>query len=118
MEIYPTHCPCHLVETNVVEPFETSTHDLANAVIRYQEVFLPPHEDVLALGAVLIVEIRFLSLLGKRLPGRKARPVLHISFVSSSPARLSGTKGVLWTDYFTFEVGGKGWVVFGQACRL
>ena len=41
-----------LVEADIVESFKTGTSDGLDLVIRYQEVFLPTHEDVFPLGVI------------------------------------------------------------------
>lgn len=68
MEVDPADGSLHLVEADVVEPFEARAGDLAHPVVGDEERLLPAHEDVLALRAVLVVEVGFLRLFGEGTP--------------------------------------------------
>lgn len=62
MKIYSINRSCDLIKANVVETFETSTVDLAHAMIRYQKFLLPAHKHILPIGTVLVVEVRLFGL--------------------------------------------------------
>lgn len=117
MEINPAHIARHLIEADVIEPFKTRTQDLAHTMIGHEKRFLPTHEDILALRAVLVVKIRLLGLLCQRPPGGEACPVLHVGFVGGTPRRMASLEGVLGSNNLTFEVGGQGWVIGGESCQ-
>lgn len=116
MEINPAHIARDLIEADVIEPFKAGTQNLTHAVIGHQKRFLPTHEDILALCAVLVVKIRLLGLLCKRPPCRESCPVLHIGFVGRTPRRMASLKGVLGPNNLSFEVGCQGWVIGGESC--
>jgi len=65
MEVYSAYGPLNLVEADVVETFKAGTSDCSHSVIRNQEMFLPPHEDVLSLCHARDVKIALPSLLLK-----------------------------------------------------
>lgn len=115
MEIYPTHSPCYLVETDIVEPFETCARDGPNTVVRHQKVLFPSHEDILPLRKVLVVEVRFLGLLGQGTPSWKSCPVLHVRFLGCAPGFVLGLESMFRADDLAFEVGCESWMVFSQA---
>ena len=46
-----------LVERNVVEAFETSSTDSLDSMIWNQEVFFPPHEQMLFLHPIFVRDI-------------------------------------------------------------
>ena len=103
MVINPIDSPLHLVEANIIKPLEARARDLPNPMIRHQKLFLPPHEHVLAVGAVLVVEVWFFGLFGEGPPGGEAGPVLHVFFVTGAPVVVSGLEGVFRADYFAFK---------------
>lgn len=115
MEVDSTHSPCHLIKTYIVEPFETRAHNFPNAMIWHQEVLFPPHEDVLPLCAILVVEIRFLRLLRQRPPRRELSPMLHICLVCGAPRLVFGLKRIFRADNLAFKVRSQGRMVFGKA---
>lgn len=47
MKIYATDGTLALIEADIIEPFKARPADSAYTVIRYQEVFLPPHKNIL-----------------------------------------------------------------------
>jgi len=115
VEIDPADSSLHLVEANVVEPFEASTGYRPHPVIGYEEVFLPPHEDVLALREILVGEVRSLRLLSQRTPRRESSPVVHIGLLRRSPCFMACLEGVLCPDYLALEEGCQCRMVFRQA---
>lgn len=106
MEVDAVDVARHLVEADVVEAFEAGAGDLAHAVVGHEEGFLPAHEDVLALGGVLEVEVGLLGLLREGPPGGEAGPVLHVGLVGGAPGGVAGLEGVFRTNDFAFEKGG------------
>lgn len=58
------HCPFNLVETNIIKALKTRARYSSHAMVRNEEILLPPHEDMLALCKIPIGEIRFLCLSG------------------------------------------------------
>lgn len=106
VEIDAVDVPRDLVEADVVEAFEAGARDLAHAVVGHEEGFLPAHEDVLALGKVLVVEVGLLGLLGERPPRGEARPVLHVRLVGGAPRGVPRLEGVFGADDLAFEVSG------------
>ena len=103
MEIDPVNGARHLIEADIVKPFKTCTSDLAHAMIWHQEFLLPAHEHILAVCAVLVMEVGLLGLLCKRSPSGKASPVLHIFLVAGAPVLMPGLESILWTDDLTFK---------------
>ena len=103
MEINPTDTPINLIETNVIKALETRARDRLDAVVGYEEVFFPAHEDVLALLVVLEREGRRFGRFGQRAPGREARPVLQVDFFRGAPGGVGGFEEVFWADDFAFE---------------
>lgn len=49
MKVDATDGPRALIEADVVEPLEARTRDRFDPVIWHEEVFLPPHEQMLSL---------------------------------------------------------------------
>lgn len=117
MEIYPADCSFNLVEADVVEPFEARPRDSPHAMIRDEEVFFPPHEDVFSLGEIAVREVGSLSLFSQRAPGRKPRPVIHVSPLRCAPFFVTGLEGVFGSNDFSFEERRQGRVIFRKACR-
>ena len=106
----------NLVEADVVEALEAGARDLAHAVVGHQEVLLPAHEDVLALGPVRQPEVRAARLLGQRPPGREAVPVVQVRLLRRAPRRVRGQEAVLAAHDLALEVGDEARVVLGEAC--
>ena len=76
VEIYSIHLSLDLIETDIIEPFETGTVDRPDSVIGHEKVFFPAHEDVLALCNVLDGNRGALAgLLRERSESRKLGPV-------------------------------------------
>ena len=103
MEINSVDGARHLIEADVVESLKTCTIDLAHSVIWHQKLFLPAHEHILAVCAVLVMEVGLLSLLRKRSPSGKASPMLHVFLVASAPVLMPGLESILWTNDLTFK---------------
>ncbi len=107
MKINTADGSCHLVEADVIEALETGSGDGADAMIRHEEILLPPHEEVLSLRKILEAEIRPLRLLRQRPPCLKPTPMLHIDFVVGAPLGMARLKGILVSNYLALEVGGE-----------
>ena len=108
MIVDPRYGTKDLIETYVIESFETGTRNLAHAIIGYQELLLPAHEYVLPVTAILVVEVRRLfGLLSHCTPRWKARPRLHIIFVCGSPILVAGLKSEFRADDLSLKAGGQ-----------
>ena len=117
MEVYPTNSTSNLVETYVVKALEACSAYFAYTMVRHKEILFPAHENVLALGAVLILEVGIChSAVTKWTPGGKAIPVLHIDPSRCTPILVFRLESVLWSDDFSFKVGRQGWVIFCESC--
>lgn len=117
MEVYPANRPFYLIEADVVESLEARAGDRPDPVIGYEEVFLPPHEDVVPLRPVSESEVWVSGILAERSPRWKSRPVVEICFFGCAPGRVSGYERVLRTDHFSFKVGRQCWVVLRKTCK-
>ena len=100
-----------LVEADVVEALEAGARDGRDLVVRHEEVFLPPHEEVFALGKVLEGEAGGFGLFAEGPPRGEAVPVLHVDLLRGAPFGVCGLEGVLVADDLAFKVGGQGRVV-------
>jgi hypothetical protein len=82
MEIYAANSTLALIEADIVEALEARPTNSAYTVIRYEEVFLPPHKNILSLCQTLNVEVSLPRLLLKRTKGVELGPMLQIYFIS------------------------------------
>lgn len=57
VEVNATYAARTLVEAYVVETFEAGPSDSFDAMVGYEEVFFPPHEEVFSLLVVLECEV-------------------------------------------------------------
>lgn len=64
MKVDSGHSPFDLVETDIIKALKTSTGYSSHAMVRDEEILLPPHKDVLALCEIPVGEIGFLCLSG------------------------------------------------------
>ena len=108
MEVDTIDGTSHLIETYIIESFETCAADFAYTVVWNQELLFPTHEHVLAITTVFVVKIWFLGLFGKRPPGRETCPMFHVFFITCTPIAVSSLEGILGTDNFTFKESGQG----------
>jgi len=76
MKVYAANRPLNLVEADVVEPLKTGSSDRSHSVVWDQEMFLPPHEDVLPLRHSRYVKVALPCLLLKRPESGELCPVL------------------------------------------
>jgi len=111
MKVYSIHRARHLVEADVVEALEAGTCNLPHPVVRHEEILLPPHEDVLLLSEIRVVELGALSLRDKRSKRLKPRPVLEIVLLARSPLRSARLERVFVADHFPFEISRQGRVI-------
>lgn len=56
MIIIAFDCCCRLLETNVIKSCKRSSINIFNGMVRYQEVFLPPHKNVISQFQPFIIE--------------------------------------------------------------
>ena len=103
MEINAVNGARHLIEANIVESLKTCTIDLAHTMIWHQKFLLPAHEHILAVCAVLVMEVGLLGLLCKRSPCGKASPMLHVFLVAGAPVPMPGLESIFWTNDLSFE---------------
>lgn len=57
VKVNAAHAARTLIEAYVVETFEAGSGDCFDAMIGYEKVFFPPHEEVLSLLIVLECEV-------------------------------------------------------------
>jgi len=115
MEIDTTYASRNLVEADIIETFEACAINSPDTVVWDEEVFLPPHKDVVPLRKVLVCKILPFCLFGKGSPSLESRPVLHVHLLIGAPFRMFFGKSVFRSDDFAFEVGSQARVVFRQA---
>lgn len=118
MEVYPIDCPRYLIETYVVEPFETSSTNLTYSMIRHQELLFPAHEHVFAIRTILVMKIGLLRKFCKRPPGWKAGPVSHVLLIACTPVIMSSLEGVLGSDNLAFKKCCQSCVLWSEACII
>jgi hypothetical protein len=106
VKVNSTNCSFYLIETDIVESFKASPGDLPHPMIRYEEILLPAHEQMLALSIVSVCEISFFSLFGEGPPRLEPGPVLHIGFFVGAPSLVLGHECVFCANDFSFEKGG------------
>lgn len=116
MEVYSTDTALLLVEADIVEAFEAGTVEGSNPVVWYQEVFLPAHEDILALTEVWYCHpSTFLHVLAVFPKCRELAPVTMVNLFRCAPVLVSCYKVVSATDNLPFEISRQGRVFFSQA---
>ena len=103
VEIDPIDGARHLIEADIIKSLKTCTIDLAHAMVWHQEFLLPAHEHILAVCAVLVMEIGLLGLLCKRSPSGKASPMLHVFLIAGAPVLMPGLERIFWTNDLTFK---------------
>ena len=118
MEVDAAHSARHLVETDVVEPLKAGAGDGAYAMVGHEEVFLPSHKDVFALGEVAICKVRSFRLLGERSPRREPGPVVHVSFLCGTPRLVTSLERMLGANDFSFEKCRQGRMILRKTCDI
>ena len=112
MEVYSFNSSGNLIEANIIKSFETRAVDRANSMIWHQKVFLPSHKNMFFLHPVLCDKVRARRVLCERFICRESSPVLSVDFLVRSPFGVLRYKGILISDYLSFEVRCKTRVVF------
>lgn len=115
MEIDTAYGALDLIETDVVEPFETSARYSSYAVVGDEEIFFPSHKNMLALSKVTVCEVGPLRLLGKWLPGRETRPMMNVCLLIGSPFLVTSLECMLGANNFAFEECCQSRVIFSEA---
>lgn len=116
MKVYPANGSVHLVEADIVEPFEARARNSPHSMVRHKEVLFPPHEDVLPLREVAVGEIWSFGLLSQRAPGIEPGPVTHVGLIRRAPCLVPGFKGVFVSDDLAFEERRQSRMVLREAC--
>lgn len=107
VEIYTIDLALNLIKANIIKPLETGARDSPHAMVWNKEVFLPAHEDVLALGDVFNKYRRPpAGLLGVGSKGREFGPMRQVRLVIGTPSVVLGHEAVLAANDFALEVGG------------
>ena len=115
VEIYTIDLPLHLIKTYIVETLETRTTDRPHPVVRNQEVLLPAHEDVFALGDVLDDDRGALAcLFGVGSERGELGPVGEIRLVVGTPALVLGHEAIFGPNDFALEVCRQRGMVVGE----
>lgn len=57
MVIVALYGGCRLLEADVIEPSKGSTTDVFDRVVWDQELFLPPHEDIIPILQLFIIKV-------------------------------------------------------------
>lgn len=104
-----------LVEADVVETLEAGAGDCAHTVVGHEKVLLPAHKQCVARGIVAEVEVWPSRLAGKRLPGRKAIPMMHVDLFARSPLGMTCMECIFGANDFTFEICRQSRMFAGQA---
>lgn len=76
MEIYAADSTLALIEAYVVKALKARAVNSAYTMVRYQEVFLPPHKYVLSLCQTLDIQIPLTRLLLERTKRVELGPML------------------------------------------
>jgi len=118
MEIYAANSTLALIEADIVKALKARAANSSYTVIRYQEVFLPPHKYILSLCQTLNVNVPFTRLLLEWTKGIKLGPMLQINFISRPPVFVLCEERILGADNLAFEICSKSWVVLGEACGM
>lgn len=108
----------HLVEANVVKPFEAGACYGSNPVIRYQKVFLPPHKNVLLLSYVGYRDRAFPSLFLVWTKCTKLSPVTKVDFGSCAPIFVLCNEVILGSNDFAFKICCECRVIFREPCTF
>lgn len=118
MEIYAADSTLALVEADIVKAFKARAVDSAYTVIRYQEMFLPPHKYVLSLCQTLNVQVPLARLLLERTKSVELGPMLQINLISRTPVFVLREEGIFGANNLAFEIGSESWVVLGKSCSM
>jgi hypothetical protein len=86
-------------------------------MIRNEKVLFPSHEYVFTLCEVPVGEIWLLRLFGKRPPGRKSGPMVHVGLLRCTPSFISGLESVFGPNDFSFEERCQSRMILGETYR-
>lgn len=114
MEIYSTDRALQLIETNVIEAFETGTCYRADSMVWDEKMFLPSHKDILLLCDIVNCDRTPFSQAFKLSECIELAPVAKINLCICSPVFVSCEEAVFRSNDFPFKVCRKGRVVFRQ----
>ena len=103
MEVNPGHRSFDLVEADVVKALETCARYCSHAMIGNEEIFLPPHENVLTLCKIPVGKIWSLCLPGQWTPCWESCPMVHICFLGRSPRFMVRFESVFGADDLSLE---------------
>lgn len=118
MKINAIYLPLDLIKTYIVKPLETRATDRSHPVIWDQEVLLPAHEDVFALGDVLDDDRGALACLPRVRPERgELGPMRYIRLVIGAPALVLGHEAIFVADDLALEVRRQRGMVIGKPWR-
>ena len=115
MEVDAFNAASDLVEADVIEALEACAAYGPDAVVGHEEILFPAHKKMLFLHPVFARQFGTRQVLGQRLVGREARPVLAIDLFVGAPFGMLGNEGVLASDDLSLEVGRQAWMILGQA---
>lgn len=101
MVIVSFHYRSRLLEADVVKPGKRSSVDVLYFMIRYQEVFFPSHEHVVAFLQGFVIEVVRVEVLLVVHESGKLTKMLSIDFLVGVP--LSGEKGILLRNNLPIE---------------
>jgi hypothetical protein len=105
-----------LIEADVVKALEAGAVDGPHTVVRDEKMFLPPHEDNIALRQVLDLHLTTLTrhfLVWTK--GLKLAPMRKVYLVSRPPRRVLCNEAVLGANDLALEVRRQRWVIVGEA---
>lgn len=116
VKVYPAHFTLDLVEADIVEALKAGATDGAHSVIGDQEMFFPPHENVLTLRHITDAHRSLSSLFLKGAERRKLAPVVEVDFVGGTPGIVVCEKVVFGADDLAFKVCRQSRMIFSEAC--
>lgn len=105
MKVNAADLTLNLVEAYVVKPFEACPANRPNAVIRYQEMLLPTHEDMFPLWGICDSDRAFPCLLQEGPEGAEFGPVAQVHLCVGPPFVMLGDETIFATNDLAFEVG-------------
>ena len=116
MKIDPANFALELIETDVVESFETCTSDGADSMIGHKEVFFPAHKDALLLRSIGDQHWALSRVFLIRPERAELGPVTEVHLGICPPIVMVRREAILRANNLTLEVRCESRVVLGQAC--
>lgn len=105
VEINAVDLPLYLIKTDIVKPLKARATDGSHPMIRDEEMLLPAHKDMLALGNVLYHHCGTSTCLFRvRSEGRELGPVGQIGLIVGPPALVFCHEAILVPNDFALEV--------------